>query len=82
MKKSRRRAGERLGCNAENLAAWRLRLAGYQILARRHKSHMGEIDLIARRGQVLVFAEVKARTTLAAAALARGPPLSGPSGGG
>jgi putative endonuclease len=34
---------------------------GYWILARRWKSPVGEIDLIARRGRLLVFVEVKAR---------------------
>jgi putative endonuclease len=64
--KKKRQAGERLGRHAEEVAA-------YRILARRHKSHLGEVDLIARRGRLLVFAEVKARATLAAAAEALGP---------
>lgn len=38
-----------------------LRLKGYRVLARRSKRHVGEIDLIARRGSVLAFIEVKAR---------------------
>jgi putative endonuclease len=34
---------------------------GYRIVARRWKTPFGEIDIVARRRQVLVFAEVKAR---------------------
>lgn len=54
-----RRAAEARGRRAETLAAWLLRLKGYSILARRFKSPMGEVDLIARRGRVLAFVEVK-----------------------
>jgi putative endonuclease len=49
------------GRRAETLAAWWLRLKGYRILARRHATPVGEIDLIARRGRCLAFVEVKAR---------------------
>lgn len=55
------------GLRAEKYAALLLRLKGYRILARRYKCAAGEIDLIARRGGVLVFAEVKYRPTLTAA---------------
>jgi putative endonuclease len=37
------------------------RLRGFHIVARRWQSHVGEIDIIARRGQLLVFCEVKFR---------------------
>ena len=37
---------------------------GYRILARRWKCPVGEIDLIARRGPLFVFVEVKARERL------------------
>jgi putative endonuclease len=56
-----RRAAERRGKTAERLCLWHLRLKGYRILARRYKTAMGEIDLIARRGGVLAAIEVKAR---------------------
>jgi len=37
---------------------------GCRILARRHRTKLGEIDLIARRGDLVLFVEVKARRTL------------------
>jgi putative endonuclease len=37
---------------------------GYRILARRHRTPLGEIDLIAVRGRRLAFVEVKRRNTL------------------
>ena len=39
-------------------------LKGYRILARRYRTKLGEIDLIARRGNLVLFVEVKARRTL------------------
>jgi putative endonuclease len=59
----RRRRAFRLGFGAETRAAMALRLKGYRILARRFRSHGGEADLVARRGAVVVFVEVKARET-------------------
>jgi len=59
-----RRQAHRLGHAAEWRALWRLRLAGYSILARRYKTKLGEIDIVARRGGVLAFVEVKARGDL------------------
>jgi len=53
-----------LGISAESRAAAWLIGHGYRILARRWKSPLGEIDVIARRGGLLVFAEVKARANL------------------
>jgi len=61
------RTGHQKGLRAERLAAWYLRLRGYTILAIRYKTHVGEIDLVARRGGMLVFAEVKHRSSMAAA---------------
>ena len=63
-----RRDADRFGRFAEARCALGLRLKGYRILARRHRSRMGEIDIIARRGRTLAFVEVKARQSLAAAA--------------
>lgn len=59
-----RRAAERRGKSAERLCLWYLRLKGYRILARRYKTPVGEVDLIARRGSVLAAIEVKARADL------------------
>lgn len=60
-----RRRHERSGRRAEWLAAAWLLAKGYRLLARRHKTPYGEIDLIAVRGRRLVFCEVKHRATLA-----------------
>jgi putative endonuclease len=37
---------------------------GYRVVARRFRTAVGEVDIIARRGNVLVFVEVKARERL------------------
>lgn len=62
-------AAEQRGRRAETAAVWALRLKGYRILARRHafKRGMGagEVDLIARRGRILAFVEIKARPDMA-----------------
>jgi putative endonuclease len=42
-------------------------LKGYRIIARRYRTKLGEIDLIARRGNLVLIVEVKARPTLLAA---------------
>ena len=57
----------RLGLYAEILAALYLMLRGYRIIAWRYKTKIGEVDLIARRRQSLVFVEVKARQELSTA---------------
>ena len=59
-----RRAAEQRGRLAERLAAWSCRLKGYRLLAERYRTPFGEIDLVLRRGSLLVFAEVKARPSL------------------
>jgi putative endonuclease len=63
----------RLGLSAETRAAAFLLAKGYRIVARRWRSPVGEIDLVARRGRVLVFVEVKARVRLDDAAEAVTP---------
>lgn len=68
-----RSAVEASGRRAEQLAAALLRCKGYHILARRLRTPRGEIDLLAARGQWLVFVEVKRRASLAAAAAALTP---------
>jgi putative endonuclease len=62
----------RFGLSAESRAAAFLIAKGYRILARRFRSPVGEIDIVARRGGVLVFVEVKARETFDEAAEAIG----------
>jgi putative endonuclease len=58
---------------SEWLAALALTLKGYRVVARRYRTRLGEIDLIARRGDLVAIVEVKARPTLAAAMEAVGP---------
>jgi len=65
-----RQAAEQRGRGAETLACWYLRLKGWRILARRARVHGGEVDIVARRGRMLAFVEVKARATEDAAAFA------------
>jgi putative endonuclease len=60
----------RRGHRGEWLAAAALMLKGYRIVARRHRTRLGEIDLIARRGSLVLIVEVKVRPTLAEAMLA------------
>lgn len=50
-----------IGTRMEVVAAQHLRAAGLEILERNFKSRFGEIDLIAREGNVLVFVEVRFR---------------------
>lgn len=66
----RRVAAYRTGRAAEAQAATHLAAAGFTILAERHRTRCGEIDLIARAGDLVVFVEVKARATLDDAAYA------------
>jgi putative endonuclease len=60
-----REQAERRGRKGETLAAWYLRLKGWRIVGRRVKTPRGEIDLIARRGRMVAFVEVKWRRTAA-----------------
>jgi len=59
-----RQIAERKGRRAETLAAIALMLKGYSIKARRYKTKLGEIDIIAKRGDLIVLVEVKARGTI------------------
>ena len=52
-----------LGKRGESLAAELLRLKGYRILAENYRIQRAEIDLIAQQGEVMVFVEVKTRST-------------------
>lgn len=57
----RRRKAERRGRTSEYIAAIYLLLKGYRIVALRYRTRAGEVDIVARRGDVAVFVEVKAR---------------------
>ena len=60
-----RRIAEAAGRRGERLAGWWLRLKGWRILDRRVRTPAGEVDLVARRGNLVAFVEVKMRKTSA-----------------
>ena len=66
-------AAFRAGLSAEARAAAFLMAKGYRILARRFRTPHGEIDLVARRRNLVAFVEVKARASLDDAAYAVTP---------
>lgn len=66
-------AAFRTGLSAESRAAALLMAKGYRILAKRFRTPYGEIDLVARRRNLVAFVEVKARATLDDAAYAVTP---------
>jgi putative endonuclease len=66
-------AAFRTGVSAESRAAAYLMAKGYRILAKRFRTPYGEIDLVARKRNLLVFIEVKARASLDEAAYAVTP---------
>jgi putative endonuclease len=59
-----RQVAFRVGISAESRAAALLIAKGFRILARRFRSPVGEIDIVARRRHLLIFVEVKARERL------------------
>ncbi len=70
MTSEKRRHAWRWGHLAEIICAIYLICHGYRIVARRLKSPVGEIDILARRGNTLSIVEVKARPDIATAAAA------------
>jgi putative endonuclease len=60
IRQTRRRARQ-FGRLAEACCAGLLRLKGFRIIARDFRVPVGEIDIIARKGRLLAFIEVKAR---------------------
>ena len=70
-------AAFRTGISAESRAAALLMAKGYRILARRFKTPHGEIDLVAKKRNLLAFVEVKARASLDDAAYAVTPRQQG-----
>lgn len=69
----RKRKALRKGAIAEYRAALALVLKGYRILAFRHRTKLGEIDIIARKGDLVACVEVKARATVESAVSAVSP---------
>ncbi len=61
---AKRKQAERKGRRAEWVAVVFLTLSGYSVVARRFKVKSGEIDIIAKRGSLIAFIEVKARSSL------------------
>jgi putative endonuclease len=61
--RERRVRAYRSGLFAETIAPIMLRLNGHRIVARRYKTRVGEIDLVALKGRRLAFVEVKRRKT-------------------
>jgi len=57
----KRDARQLLGIVGENIACAELSQRGYAILERRYRTRYGEIDIVAREGDVTVFVEVKTR---------------------
>src|SRR5580704_13440383 len=66
-------AAFRTGISAEARAAALLMAKGYRILAKRFRTPHGEIDLVAKRRNLIAFVEVKARASLDEAAYAVTP---------
>lgn len=66
----KRARAERSGRLAEAMAAWTYRFKGFDIIDRRFKAAGGEIDLVVRKGALLVFVEVKRRPEIDAALFA------------
>ena len=53
-----------IGLKGESLAVKYLKGLGYKILEQNYKTHMGELDIIAKDKDRIVFVEVKSRSTL------------------
>jgi putative endonuclease len=68
-----KRAARAFGLRAETLATLWLRAQWFRILDRNYRVQGGEIDIVAQRGHLIVFVEVKARADLETAALAITP---------
>jgi len=61
MEKSKKLAAFNYGKFAEQIACFYLCIKGYKILERRLRTPMGEIDIIAKKGDTIIAIEVKAR---------------------
>ena len=58
---AKRRRARRAGLRAETAAAWYLRCKGYRIEAQNLRTPVGEIDIVAWRGDTVAIVEVKRR---------------------
>ena len=54
-------AKQRLGKTSESVAVKHLKKNGYKIIERNYRNKIGEIDIIARKNDILCFIEVKTR---------------------
>ncbi len=59
-----KRWNQRIGAWGETVAAAHLQAQGLEVLAHNVRTPYGELDLVAREGQTLVFVEVKARSNV------------------
>lgn len=59
----RRTYRQRVGQRAEDIAAAFLRSKGLEVLERNFRRRLGELDVVARQGEVLVIAEVRTRAS-------------------
>ena len=77
VRQARGAAARKIGRRAEVIAALWLMAKGYRILAKRFRTPYGEIDLVAKKRNLVAFVEVKARATLDDAAYAVTPRQQG-----
>jgi putative endonuclease len=61
MPRDSRQRARRLGNFGERVAASHLESKGYEILERNYSTREGEVDIIASRGDELIFVEVRSR---------------------
>ncbi|MGB9498483.1 MAG: YraN family protein [Dissulfuribacterales bacterium] len=54
---------QKFGKFGENLAARHLKKLGYKIICKNYRTKLGEIDIIAKQDDTIVFVEVKSRRT-------------------
>jgi putative endonuclease len=73
VKSTRHIRHQKRGSWAETLAAWRLRLAGWRIVGRDLRLGAAQVDIVAARGRILAFVEVKLRAGFDEAAEALHP---------
>jgi hypothetical protein len=81
-KLERKRRSERKGRRAELFAALALMLKGYRIVNMRYRTPVGEIDIVARKRDLIAFVEVKARRDLARRGRGELPCATADRGGG